>query len=177
MSRLAAPLAVQDGFTLIEVLLTVTILSLIIGVLTDTLILGLRTTGDTQTRIAQSDAQQYIAHFVGRDVAASVAATPGGTACGVNNAALVTTEQSSATLAAPDRAVAYSVGAGGLTRATCAVGASAAATTAVVADDVTAFAATCAAPGSCGTVHLAVQTAPGTNTPAYDFTLDVTRRQ
>jgi len=153
VSRLAAPLAVQDGFTLIEVLLTVTILSLIIGVLTDTLILG------------------------GRDVAASVAATPGGTACGVNNAALVTTEQSSATLAAPDRAVAYSVGAGGLTRATCAVGASTAATTAVVADDVTAFAATCAAPGSCGTVHLAVQTAPGTNTPAYDFTLDVTRRQ
>ena len=49
MSRLAAPLAVQDGFTLIEVLLTVTILSLIIGVLTDTLILGLRTTGDTTT--------------------------------------------------------------------------------------------------------------------------------
>ena len=169
--------AAQHGFTLIELLLTVTMLGLIIGVLTDTLILGLRTTDDTQTRIAQADAQQFIAHFASRDVAASVAATPGGTACGVANAALVTTEQSTPTVSAPDQAVAYSVDAAGLTRSTCAAGATTAATTAVVSDKVTSFTATCGSPGACGTVHLAVQTAAGDNVPSDDFTLAVTRRQ
>ncbi len=76
MTRLAGA-HTEHGFTLVEMLLTITILSLIIGVLTDTLILGLRTTGDTQTRIAQSDAQQFIAHYVSKDVLASAAATPG----------------------------------------------------------------------------------------------------
>ena len=167
----------QHGFTLVELLLTVTILSLVIGVLTDTLILGLRTTGDTQTRIAQADAQQFIAHYVSRDVVASVAATPGGTACGVANAALVTTAQSAPTLSAPDQAVAYSVASDGLSRSTCAVGATSAATVSTISDEVTAFTATCAAPGACGTVHIAVQTAAGVNVPSTSFTLDVARRQ
>ena len=65
----------------------------------------------------------------------------------------------------------------GLTRATCAAGASAAASTQVVSDEITGFTATCAAPGACGTVHLAVQTATGTNVPSTSFTLDVSRRQ
>jgi len=167
----------QHGFTLVELVLTVTILSLIIGVLTDTLILGLRTTGDTQTRIAQADAQQFIAHFVSKDVVASAAATPGGSACGVANAALVTTEQSAPTIAAPDLAVAYSVDSNGLSRSTCAAGATSAATVSIISDEVTAFTATCVGPGACGTVHLAVQTAAGVNVPSYGFTLDVTRRQ
>jgi len=167
----------EHGFTLVEMLLTITILSLIIGVLTDTLILGLRTTGDTQTRIAQSDAQQFIAHYVSKDVMASAAATPGGTACGIANAALVTTEQSVPTLAAPDQAVAYSVAPGGLSRSTCAVGAPSAATVSVISDEVTAFTATCGSPGACGTVHVNVQTAAGTNVPSSNFTLDVSRRQ
>jgi prepilin-type N-terminal cleavage/methylation domain-containing protein len=167
----------DHGFTLVEMLLTITILSLIIGVLTDTLILGLRTTGDTQTRIAQSDAQQFIAHYVSKDVLASAAATPGGNACGITNAALVTTEQSVPTLAAPDQAVAYSVAPDGLSRSTCAVGAPTAATVSVISDEVTAFTATCGSPGACGTVHVNVQTAAGTNVPSSAFTLDVSRRQ
>ena len=175
MSRLASES--EQGFTLVELLLTVTILSLIIGVLTDTLILGLRTTNDTQTDVAQSDAQQFIAHFVTRDVAASVAATPGGSACGVANAALVTTEQSTPTLAAPDLAVAYSLAPGGLIRSTCAAGASSAATSTVISDQVTSFTASCAAPGACGTLHVAVQTTASAQVPSYGFTLDVTRRQ
>ncbi len=176
MTRLADAPA-QHGFTLVELLLTVTILSLIIGVLTDTLILGLRTTKDTQTKIAQADAQQFIAHFVSRDVLASVAATPGASACGVTNAALVTTEESAPTLAAPDQAVAYSLDSSGLSRSTCAVGASSAATVTVISDEVTAFTASCAAPGACGTVRVAVQTAAGVNVPSGSFTLDVVRRQ
>jgi prepilin-type N-terminal cleavage/methylation domain-containing protein len=167
----------QQGFTLVELLLTVTILSLIIGVLTDTLILGLRTTKDTQTRIAQSDAEQFVAHYVTKDVQASVAATPGGTACGVANAALVTTEESVATLATADLAVAYSVAPDGLSRSTCAVGATSAATTSILSDEITSFSAACASPGACGTVHVTVQTAAGTNVPAGAFTLDVIRRQ
>ena len=167
----------EHGFTLVEVLVTVTILTLIIGVLTDTLILGLRTTGDTRTRIAQADAQQFVAHFVSRDVEASAAATPGGNACGITNAALVTTEQSQPTLPAPDQAVAYSLDSGGLSRSTCAIGASTAATESVISDLVTAFTATCGTPGACGTVHLAVQTAAGVNVPSAAFTLDVARRQ
>ena len=176
MTRLAGA-HTDHGFTLVEMLLTITILSLIIGVLTDTLILGLRTTGDTQTRIAQSDAQQFIAHYVSKDVLASAAATPGGSACGIANAALVTTEQSVPTLAAPDQAVAYSVAPDGLSRSTCAVGAPAAATVSVISDEVTAFTATCGSPGACGTVHVNVQTAAGTNVPSSAFTLDVSRRQ
>ena len=176
MSRVAQVHA-QHGFTLVEMLLTITILSLVIGVLTDTLILGLRTTKDTQTRIAQADAQQFIAHYVVRDIVGSVAATPGGTACGVNNAALVTTEQSVPTLSAADQAVAYSLGTDGLSRSTCAVGATSAATTSIISDEVTGFTATCAAPGACGTVHLDVQTAAGVNVPSGGFTLDVARRQ
>jgi prepilin-type N-terminal cleavage/methylation domain-containing protein len=171
------PAHAEHGFTLVELLITVTILALVVGVLTDTLILGLRTTHDTQTRIAQADAQQFIAHYVSRDVIASVAATPGGTACGIANAALVTTEQSLPTLAAPDQAVAYSLAADGLSRSTCAIGAASAATVANISDEVTAFTATCAAPGACGTVHVAVQTAAGVNVPSGSFTLDVARRQ
>jgi prepilin-type N-terminal cleavage/methylation domain-containing protein len=167
----------EHGFTLVELMLTVTILSLIIGVLTDTLILGLRTTKDTQTKIAQADAQQFFAHFVSRDVVASVAATPGGSACGVSKAGLVTTEQSAPTLAAPDLAVAYAIGPDGLSRSTCAVGATSAATVDIISDVVTAFTATCAAPGPCGTVHLSAQTAAGVNVPSGSFTLDVSRRQ
>ena len=176
MTRVAHAHA-QHGFTLVELLLTVTILSLVIGVLTDTLILGLRTTKDTQTRIAHADAQQFIAHFVSRDVLGSVAATPGGTACGVANAALVTTEQSVPTLSTPDQAVAYSLDSNGLSRSTCAAGATSAATVSIISDEVTAFTASCTAPGACGTVHLAVQTAPGVNIPSGSFTLDVARRQ
>jgi len=141
------------------------------------LILGLRTTGDTQTRIAQSDAQQFIAHYVSKDVLASAAATPGGAACGITNAALVTTEQSVPTLAAPDQAVAYTLDSSGLSRSTCAVGAAAAATVSVISDEVTAFTATCASPGACGSVHIDVQTAAGVNVPSSAFTLDVSRRQ
>jgi prepilin-type N-terminal cleavage/methylation domain-containing protein len=176
MTRFVDP-HTQHGFTLVELILTVTILSLIIGVLTDVLILGLRTTKDTQTSIAQADAQQFVAHFVSKDVVASVAATPGGTACGIANAPLVTTEQSVPTLAAADQAVVYSLDSSGLSRSTCAVGATTAATTSVISDEVTAFTAACAAPGACGTVHLAVQTAPGVNVPPGNFTLDVARRQ
>jgi prepilin-type N-terminal cleavage/methylation domain-containing protein len=167
----------QHGFTLVELLLTVTMLSLTIGVLTDTLILGLRTTKDTQTRIAQSDAQQFIDHFVSRDAQASVAATPGGTACGIANAPLVTTEQSTPNVVSPDQAVVYSVSSNQLSRSTCAVGALTAATTSVISDEVTAFTATCQSPGACGTLHLAVKTAAGVNVPSYGFTLDVARRQ
>jgi prepilin-type N-terminal cleavage/methylation domain-containing protein len=176
MTRIAGA-HTQHGFTLVEMLLTITILSLIIGVLTDTLILGLRTTGDTQTRIAQSDAQQFIAHYVSKDVLASVAATPGGNACGVSNAPLVTTEQSAPTLSAPDQAVVYSVASDGLSRLTCAFGATSAATTSVISDEVTSFSATCGSPGACGTVHVDVQTAAGVNVPSHAFTLDVSRRQ
>jgi prepilin-type N-terminal cleavage/methylation domain-containing protein len=176
MSRFA-PAHAQHGFTLVELLLTVTILSLVIGVLTDTLILGLRTTKDTHTRIAQADAQQFIAHFATRDVLGSVTATPGGSACGVTNAALVITEQSAATLSAADQAVAYSLGSDGLLRSTCAVGATSAATVTNISDMVTDFTATCTAPGACGTVHLDVQTAAGVNVPSGEFTLDISRRQ
>ena len=179
MTRLA-PAPAQHGFTLVELLLTVTILSLIIGVLTDTLILGLRTTGDTQTRIAQVGRATVHRPLRRRsDVPASVAATPGGTACGIIERR-----------ARDDRAVgadARRAGSGrrvlarrpsGLSRSTCAVGATDGRDhRASISDKVTAFTATCGSPGACGTVHVDVQTAAGTNVPSTAFTLDVSRRQ
>ena len=164
----------QHGFTLVEMLLTITILSLVIGVLTDTLILGLRTTKDTQTRIAQSDAQQFIAHYVSKDVL--------GVGRGDARRHCVRSKQCRArhhravggdTVAPPIRPSRIRSAPTGSSRSTCAVGATSAATISVISDEVTGFTATCASPGACGTVHLDVQTAAGVNVPSRGFTLDV----
>jgi prepilin-type N-terminal cleavage/methylation domain-containing protein len=55
----------DDGFTLVELILTMVISSIIMGALASSIIVGLKTTDDTQQRLAEShDAQIAAAYFV-----------------------------------------------------------------------------------------------------------------
>jgi hypothetical protein len=106
----------------------------------------------------------------------SVTAASEQTACGVFHASLVTTERSSPTLAKADQAVAYSVGTDGLSRSTCVPGAKLPTTTTVVSGDVVAFSAACHGPGTCGKVHVEVQTQTPGSSSTHPFSLDITRQ-
>jgi prepilin-type N-terminal cleavage/methylation domain-containing protein len=166
----------QDGFTLVELIVTITVLGIIFAVLTDTFVLGLRTTADTETKLAQSNAQQFGALWLTKDIRSAATATPNGAACGFSNAPLVVTRASSPT-AAPDRAVVWTIASNQLSRSTCPIAASSPTTSDVIAEGVSSFVAGCAPPGPCGTVHLDVTAAASAYTPSYHFTLDVGRRQ
>jgi hypothetical protein len=167
----------QLGFSVVGIAVTVTVAALVIGLLTDILIVSLRKPKDPQTQLAPADAELAIARFVSRDVLPAVTATPRGNACGITQAALVTAEKSVPTAVHPDQDVAYSLGPDGLTRSTCSTGATLSATTTLVSPDVIAFTAVCAAPGACGTVHVDVETeVAGTDSP-HHFTLDINHKQ
>ena len=58
----------EGGFTLVELLVTVVISGIIVGVITEALIQGFRTTDATSTRVARSSAVQAFAHAVTEDV-------------------------------------------------------------------------------------------------------------
>jgi Prokaryotic N-terminal methylation motif len=165
----------RHGFTVVEVVVTVTLVALVLGVLIDILIVGMQSPADTHARLAPAEAELAIARFVSKDVLPSLSAAPNGTACGVTGAALVTTEKSVPTVTHADQSVAYSLGPEGLTRSTCAPGATSAATTTVVSTDVTLFVATCRSPGACGTVHIQAATATSDGAD-HPFVLDVTRK-
>jgi type II secretory pathway pseudopilin PulG len=165
----------RQGFTVVEVVVTVTLLALVLGVVIDILIVGMQSPSDSRAQLAPAEAELSIARFVSTDILPSVSATPDGTACGITGAALVTTEKSVASVAHADEAVAYSLGPEGLTRSTCAVGATSATTSTVVATGVTLFVATCRAPGKCGVVHIQAATATNSGTD-HPFTLNITRR-
>jgi prepilin-type N-terminal cleavage/methylation domain-containing protein len=165
----------RHGFSLVEVVVTVTVVALVIGVFVDVLIVGQRKPNDSPPALAPAEAELTIARFVSKDVLPSLSATPRGTACGVRDAALVTTEKSVPTVAHADQAVVYSLGADGLSRSTCAPGAASAAVTALVSADVTLFIATCRSPGPCGTVHIEAATAVP-DAADHHFSLDLARR-
>jgi hypothetical protein len=165
----------RGGFALVELVCTLTILALVIGALVDIVIVGLRGPQDSKPHLAAAEIELAIARFVSADVLPSVSATPHGSACGVTRAALVTTKKSLPSAIHADEAVAYTLGTDGLTRATCATGATAAATTTLVSGDVTVFIASCRPPGACGTVHIEAETS-GTDASAHHFSLDVNRK-
>ncbi len=164
----------RHGFTVVEIVVTVTLLALVAGVLADILIVGTHAPAHSHAPVAPAESELAIARFASRDVLPSLSATPNGSACGITGAALVTTEKSVATVARADQSVAYSLGPDGLTRSTCAIGAVSAATTTVVSSDVTLFVATCRSPGTCGTVHIQAATAT-TGSADHPFSLDITR--
>jgi prepilin-type N-terminal cleavage/methylation domain-containing protein len=170
------PTHADGGFTLVEVLVTVTVLGLIFAVLTDTFVLGLRTTSDTQTNLAQTDTEQFAALWLTKDVRGSTAVATDAAACGVSNAPLVLQRASSA-IGLADSTVVYARTGNDLSRVTCPIGATGASTTNVLSDGVAAFTAACTPPGACGTVHVDVQTTAGANTSSYQFGLDIGRRE
>ena len=68
----------QDGFTLAELLVTISILGIIMVPLATAIIVGLRTTGDTSLRLAQAQDRRLVARYFITDVdSASSVTTPG----------------------------------------------------------------------------------------------------
>jgi len=165
----------RHGFTVVEVVVTVTLLALVLGVVIDIMVVGMQSPSDSGAQVDPAEAELSIARFVSTDVLPSLSATPNGTACGISGAALVTTEKSLPTVAHADEAVAYSLGPEGLTRSTCAIGATAATTSTVVSTGVTLFVATCRSPGTCGSIHIQAATATSGGAD-HPFSLSITRR-
>lgn len=58
----------EDGFTLAEMLVVIVILGIIFAALTASVILGLRTTKDSDARVTQSNSAQFTSVYFTRDV-------------------------------------------------------------------------------------------------------------
>lgn len=97
----------EDGFTLIEVLLVVVILGFISGALTESIILGLRTTEATERIVSGSlDRQLASTYFYGDVQSSDEVATDAAKACPVSTPGTVTLRWNDAGVA---KAASYSV--------------------------------------------------------------------
>jgi prepilin-type N-terminal cleavage/methylation domain-containing protein len=76
----------EGGFTLIEMVLTMTLLALVIAPLSAAIFLGLRTEADVRARLAESNSANLLASYFGPDVQQSllvgVNTAESGTVCG-----------------------------------------------------------------------------------------------
>lgn len=80
----------QHGFTLVELLVTVTVLGVIMGSITATFTVLSRTAESTQSRFTQSRGLKFAAGYWVPDVASSETVNPGGVLCGSAGAPMVT---------------------------------------------------------------------------------------
>ena len=82
----------EAGVTLIELLVSVSLLGLLMAALSGALIVGLRTTSDTQTSLGQSNAEQLVSTYLTKDIQAAVTVRTSGTStCGNQAIVLETT--------------------------------------------------------------------------------------
>ncbi len=183
----------EDGVTLVELLVSISIMGIIMASLVSAIYFGIRTTAGMQRGLDQSNAQQLIAHYFAADVQAScdpTLSTPTCTrspnpssastsACG-SNALFATDSVSSATGSAADQTVGYVLQGTTLTRVSCAYNASSAASTTTLAQNVSSAAVSYPASGSCpGQFQLVLTIAGsslGNTTPAYNLTFCARRR-
>jgi len=190
MHRRARP---EDGVTLVELLVSISIMGIIMTSLVAAIYFGLRTTSDMQRGLDQSNAQQLIAHYFAADVQASCdpalsvptctrspnPSSASTSACG-SNALFATDSVSSATGSAADQTVAYVLQGTTLTRVSCAYNATSAASTTPLAQNVASATASYPASGLCsGQFQLALTIAGstlGNGTPAYNLTFCARRR-
>lgn len=86
-----SPLRDETGFTLVELLVVIAILGIIAGALTESIIIGLRTTTRTESQLVGSiDRQRVAAAFV-PDVQSAQRVEVGGTRCGPTDGTEVVT--------------------------------------------------------------------------------------
>jgi type II secretory pathway pseudopilin PulG len=160
----------EGGLTLIEVLVTVSLMGFVMAALSSALFVGLRTTHDTQTSLDQSNAEQLITTYVAKDIqAASAIRTSGISACGNQPIVLETMTRSDPLAASPSNiTVAYALSGTNLVRRVCGPTPS----VHTIADNITTF-------GASGTnpVSLTVGTAASGQVGAYSWTFEVRRRQ
>lgn len=179
----------DDGFTLVELLVSVTILGFITAALGTALFVGIKTTADNQTGISQSNGEQLVAHVLSKDVHSACSTTAGGpTGCGTLNPTTTASATCSASgsftvktvtdvlATASDATITYSLSAGTLTRAVTGPVPS----TRAVIDNVACFAAVYAATGKCaGQFQVDVTQAgssKGNGTSPYSFSVCAHRR-
>jgi prepilin-type N-terminal cleavage/methylation domain-containing protein len=75
MNAIVARSKRDDGFTLVELLVGMLILSILIGAIAEALIVGFKTTSDTSQRFAESHDAQIASAYLARDVQGSLAIT------------------------------------------------------------------------------------------------------
>lgn len=72
----------QDGFTLVELVITISITGIIMGAVATALIAGFRITDETNARIAHSHDRHIVAAYFANDVQGAAAPTDGGVVLG-----------------------------------------------------------------------------------------------
>jgi prepilin-type N-terminal cleavage/methylation domain-containing protein len=159
----------EDGVTLVELLVAVSILGVLTVALASALFFGFRSTRDMHTSLDQSNAEQIVSSYVAKDVQAADSVRVGVTsACGGQLAALETTTRTDPIATASDVTVAYRLTGSSLVRQVC--GPSPA--TQTIARNITAFTASGSDPMS-----IDASTAPSSEVGAYSFSFEVRRRQ
>jgi prepilin-type N-terminal cleavage/methylation domain-containing protein len=156
----------EAGFTLVELLVAVSLMGLIMTALTSAVIVGFRSTRDTHTSLDQSNAEQIITTYVTKDIQAANAVVAPVTLCGGETPKLELTTRSGPRVTDSLVNVRYALRTNGeLLR--CKDGISS-----TIAHDVTDFTVS-----GTDTVATTVTTAASTEVPAYQFSFEVRRRQ
>jgi prepilin-type N-terminal cleavage/methylation domain-containing protein len=160
----------ERGLTLIEVLVTVSLMGFVMAALSGALFVGLRTTEDTRTSLDQSNAEQLITTYVTKDLqAATNVRTSGTSPCGGQAIVLETTTRTDPlAVSASNVTVAYSLSGTNLVRQVCGPTPSVLS----LADNITSFTVSGTNP-----VHVTVGTAASGKVAAYSWTVEVRRRQ
>ena len=157
----------EAGFTLVELLVTVSLMGLLMTALMSAVIVGFRSTRDTHTSLDQSNAEQIITTYVTKDIqAADSVVVPPVTMCGGETPRLELATRSGALVTSPVVKVRYALRTNGeLVRCKDAI-------SSTIARDVSDFTAS-----GTDTVVTTVTTTAGTEVPAYQFSFEVRRRQ
>jgi len=130
----------ERGFTVIELIVSITILAVIGAALTESIIIGLRTTDNTSTNLGASSDAGLLASYFGSDAQSSSSTT--GPACGSGGVTVVNLSWTDPR-SADAYVISYSVDGGDLVRRVCLNGNAAVAQHLV--RDVTAATCDCAA--------------------------------
>jgi prepilin-type N-terminal cleavage/methylation domain-containing protein len=178
----------EDGFTLVELLVSMTITGMIIAAIATAAYVGIRTTADNQRGLQQSNAEQLTGNWFTSDVQAACDPSVSAPSCprSPNPSSSTTSACGSSAVTAidtydspnspsPDTTIAYVLQSSRLTRITCAYGGTSAATSSVLATSVQSASVSYPTSGSCaGQFQLAVTqsgTTLGNGASDYTFTL------
>lgn len=178
---MSAPRHARDrGFTLIEMIVAVSLLAVVGLAVFGALFVGIRATADSHTRIDQSLTEMEVTRFLSGDIYAAegpvVVNSASDTSCGgVANPGLKLLSRSTATAASLDTTIVWVLSGTDLVRRTCVNGTQT--DSFVVADNVSAFTpAACAAPCTSRTISVTFTAAADGNIDARSWTLAVARR-
>lgn len=170
--------AADPAFTLIEMIVTVSLLAVVGLAVFGALFVGIRATSDSHRRIAQSLTEMEVTRFLSGDIYAAegpvLVNSASDTSCG-GVAPLKLASRSTATAATLDTTVVWALSGTDLVRRTCVNGAQT--DQFVVADGIAAFTpAACAAPCTSRAISVTFTAAADGRIVAQSWTLAVARR-